>query len=517
MNLHRLFGNPLFGNHSPLVLRWSDDQLWPFAERLAPNMPAGTTLEMMLAAAAAARSVVTEEKVSGKAVHYSRRRESYSNPDRYRDGDPRNTYYYVTGAMDILREAGLITHKTGNWGLHRESIAIATGELVALIGDLCDISEARELTAQIETIVVRGANKRPIDYEDTPETIAMRAEMKFINEALAGLVVLQFGKRMAIPLCRRIFNKDFDRGGRLYCLGSSHQNMRGWCRRDLQIAVDGGPRPVVELDWSELHIRMAYEAAGAKAPAGDLYVIDGYERGAVKLATNVAFNAKNRIKTIGAVAKDLHDEEALREISGLRRGRHTLDFQSFTAGLITAVENKHHRIRGAFNSDAGARFQRKDSDMAVEVMTEMIERTGRCPLPVHDSFIVADVDAGELRRVMKKVARRRGLPLKLKEKRQTHTTIEDLYAQGSPLVPARPDSPAPLPPLPSTPPLQSHPPLLPLHMWVTQFDQGLQEEGFRPERALETRSEPCPVREQTAEGRGPPSREGKPRKRRTQS
>ena len=139
------------------------------------------------------------------------------------------------------------------------------------------------------------------------------------------------------------------------------------------------------------------------------------------------------------------------------------------------------------------------------------------PLPVHDSFLVADVDAGELRRVMKKVARRRGLPLKLKEKRQTHTTIEDLYAQGSPLVPARPDPPAPLPPLPSTPPLQSHPPLLPLHMWVTQFDQGLQEEGFRPERALETRSEPCPVREETAEGRGPPSREGKPRKRRTQS
>ena len=109
---------------------------------------------------------------------------------------------------------------------------------------------------------------------------------------------------------------------------------------------------------------------------------------------------------------------------------------------------------------------------------------------------------------MKKVARRRGLPLKLKEKRQTHTTIEDLYAQGSPLVPARPDPPAPLPPLPCTPPIQSHPPLLPIHMWVTHSDLGLEEEGFRPERALETRSEPCPVREEIAEGRGPPSREG---------
>ena len=387
-----------------------------------------------------------------------------------------------------------------------------------LIGDLCDTTEPREISAPAETIVLRDrGDKKPLDYTDTAETVAMREQVAMLNEALSGLVVLQFGKRMPVPVLRRIFNGDFTRGGRLYCHGPSHQNIRSRARRDLQIVVDGTPRPVVEIDYANLQIRMAYAEAGAAAPAGDLYRIPSYDRSLVKLATNIMFNASTRKEAIAAIGAAVHDDEALQEASGLCRRQHLFGYQRFSAGVVTAIEHRHHKIRKFFNSDCGARFQRFDSDMAVQIMTEMIEITGRCPLPVHDSFLVADVDAGELRRVMKKVARRRGLPLKLKEKRQTHTTIEDLYAQGSPLVPARPDPPAPLPPLPCTPPIQSHPPLLPIHMWVTHSDLGLEEEGFRPERALETRSEPCPVREEIAEGRGPPSREGKPRKRRTQS
>jgi hypothetical protein len=38
--------------------------------------------------------------------------------------------------------------------------------------------------------------------------------------------------------------------------------------------------------------------------------------------------------------------------------------------------------------------------MAMEVMTRMIQRTGRCPLPIHDSFLVADIDAESLKETM---------------------------------------------------------------------------------------------------------------------
>jgi hypothetical protein len=73
--------------------------------------------------------------------------------------------------------------------------------------------------------------------------------------------------------------------------------------------------------------------------------------------------------------------------------------------------------------------------MAMEVMTQMIQRSGRCPLPIHDSFLVADIDTESLRQTMKEVARLHGLRLKVKESKVIYTTIEDLIDTHSPLVP----------------------------------------------------------------------------------
>ena len=70
----------------------------------------------------------------------------------------------------------------------------------------------------------------------------------------------------------------------------------------------------------------------------------------------------------------------------------------------------------------------------MEVMTRMIQRTGRCPLPIHDSFLVADIDTESLRQTMKEVARHHGLRLKVKESKAISTTIEDLIDTHSPLV-----------------------------------------------------------------------------------
>ena len=64
--------------------------------------------------------------------------------------------------------------------------------------------------------------------------------------------------------------------------------------------------------------------------------------------------------------------------------------------------------------------------MAMEVMTRMIQRTGRCPLPLHDSFLVADIDAEPLKETMTQVAGEHGLALNLKESRAISTTIQDL-------------------------------------------------------------------------------------------
>ena len=82
--------------------------------------------------------------------------------------------------------------------------------------------------------------------------------------------------------------------------------------------------------------------------------------------------------------------------------------------VIAAIEDKHHPIAAYFGSDCGAAFMRRDSDMAVRVMMRVLEETGRCPLPVHDSFLVAGLDQEVLVSVMRQVAAEEGLSLCLK-------------------------------------------------------------------------------------------------------
>ena len=85
--------------------------------------------------------------------------------------------------------------------------------------------------------------------------------------------------------------------------------------------------------------------------------------------------------------------------------------------VVAAIHHQHREIKSYFGSDCGARFQRQDSDMAIEVMTRMIQTTGRCPLPIHDSFLVPEIDADILSQTMIEVSREYGLRLDLKDSR----------------------------------------------------------------------------------------------------
>ena len=218
MEFQRIFDNPVFGDHSPLVLGWTDDQLRPVVERLDPWLPDGLTDKWKLAIASCALSVVAEKKLTGRGVHYARRRGAYQIPKRYRCGDPHFTWHFVTGSMDHLQRSGLITHALGYWsridGRGRQSVAWATDDLTRLVGPLVDVRAQRGLPTRDETIVLRDQeDKRDINYEETRETAAMRAEVETINDALAQLDLYHGGEKCEIPLGRRVFNGSLTVGG----------------------------------------------------------------------------------------------------------------------------------------------------------------------------------------------------------------------------------------------------------------------------------------------------------------
>jgi hypothetical protein len=424
MLIEHIFADPLWGNHSPLVLGWDDDQLKPLVHALAPLLPGSLTDQKRYAVASVARSIVVESMITGRGVHYARAKSPYSQPKRYRSGDPLFTWYYVTNAMDILQDAGLIDHKVGRWCPRAtkgcQSVAWATDKLMILVGPLVDASEPRGIPKQVETVVLRDLkDKTDIDYVDTADTFMMRDRLGVINEKLSQLELRRRGQHVSIPTMRRIFNGDFDRGGRLYCHGSSYQNMPAWQRQQIEFIIEGTAHPVVEIDYANLHISMAHSEMGRKIPHGDQYTIDGFDRELVKLAVNTLFNAPTVYSGILAITEELRYNSKLRAVNGIKSSDRG-SCRALAEKVVAAIQCKHHRIKSYFGSDCGARFQRKDSDMAVEVMTRMIQRTGRCPLPVHDSFLVPDIDADILSQTMREVARDHGLRLNLKDSRGEH-------------------------------------------------------------------------------------------------
>lgn len=440
MKFTLFFDSPLLGQHVPLVLGWSDHQLWPIVDRLAQLLPTGLSEGMQLAIAACARSIVVEKRLSGCGVRYARAKDSYRIPKRYRCNDPRYSWHYATKAMDILERIGLIGQELGLWcpgGRGSQSVAWATDELMRQLGPLADLDEPRALHTrdEIEVIVLRDrTDKKEIDYVDTEETTTMRRHVQVINNALSELQLYHGQDKLLTPLGRRVFNGSFERGGRFYCHGASFQNIPAEQRRELVMVIDGIAHPVVEIDYSNLHIEMAYQEGRRRMRRRDQYAIKGFDRALVKLAVNTVLNARTDYSGTLAIADELYHDRELRLASGISGGSRS-ECRRLAEMVVAAIKQRHWRIEEHFGSDCGAGFQRRDSDMAMQIMLRMIRRTGRCPLPVHDSFLVADIDSDALVETMREVARSHKLrpTLKLLRSGQPPTLLSYMEVTGSDL------------------------------------------------------------------------------------
>ena len=171
MSFHNILQNPVIGRHTPLRLRWSDEQLWPVVEQLQTIVDtSGLNDNHVFAAASVARSLVVEMKRQGGGLRYARRKDAYNIPKRYRCGDPLFTWHYITGAMGVLERHGLITCAPGiscAGGGGFQSVAWATEQLVDLLEAVVNVSARRGIT-QTETIVLRDGPTRTTSTTSTP-------------------------------------------------------------------------------------------------------------------------------------------------------------------------------------------------------------------------------------------------------------------------------------------------------------------------------------------------------------
>ena len=362
-----------YGRDRPLSFRHRIDKA--ALESLGLPKPKNKHREIARASILAEAILAHDE---GKAVSYSRRRQSYTGQQRYTGSA--FTYANVISEIDLLKLSGLIEEHRADPGTRGwQSIFNATP--VLLNSWNCTSSDCRGFSFHPNgpiRLAIKGndARRRLIDYRDTAQTRAMRKEVEVINAGYSGLVLdLPCAQKTALhwvlekssirptpPSLYRVFNRgSWACGGRAYAWWQQLPK----CFRGQLLIND---EPVAEPDYSALHATLIYAERGVPL-VGDPYDLDGFERGQCKLAFLIAVNSKSPRDAIGSLAR-----------------RHGMD-RAVATKIIAALMAKHSHVSDAFCSDAGIRLMRQDSDLILACTRACLD-AGIAALPVHDSLIV---------------------------------------------------------------------------------------------------------------------------------
>jgi len=162
----------------------------------------------------------------------------------------------------------------------------------------------------------------------------------------------------------RIFTENWERGGRLY--GPFYQGIPNDIREKL--LIDG--EPTVELDYSRLHPRMLFNEEGLELDR-DPYAVPGFDvpKDAAKETFNRLLNSRRKIA--------YRPKEDSRWFDGKNA------FNAYRDAMVSHL----HPIAHLFQSDHGARLQKRDSGLAINILRRCM-MSGIPIYPVHDSFIV---------------------------------------------------------------------------------------------------------------------------------
>lgn len=309
-------------------------------------------------------------------------------------------------AVDRLEAARLVSRYAGRRGRDRtaleptEALKARLRPFGLTLGDIVRKSGGEAIVLK-EAGIGRDGQKALVDYAETAETGAMRAEMEEINAALAGADIRLAGERRLDTRLVRMFQIDagethhFDAYGRLY--RGFWQPLEKTKRQFITI----GGRPVVDLDWASCFVNLAYHHQGLALPEGDPYCIPGLEgyREGVKKAVSMLFSRHGPLRRLS------DDLGSLLPAGWTARQ------------LMAAISEAHPGIVPTFGVNIAPSFTRTESDLMVAVLLRLIAQ-GIVALPCHDGLLVADVFKADAAAAMRAIpAERLGVSLTVEEKR----------------------------------------------------------------------------------------------------
>jgi hypothetical protein len=205
-----------------------------------------------------------------------------------------------------------------------------------------------------------------------------KAEEKIINERITKKAQREAGNIREIQYqdksIQRIFNVDFENGGRFY--GGFWQQIPSEFRTRLTIYNSR----TFEQDYSSIHFAILYNEIGEPLTK-DPYHFGGVDRKTNKLVLNFMLNSKNLEACVGACRKS----EKVTKPNGFKTWK----------DYVLYLQSEHEPIKKYFFTGYGLKLQKVDSDLAEQVLLEMHDK-GKVILPIHDSFVCRLRDLGDL-------------------------------------------------------------------------------------------------------------------------
>lgn len=223
-----------------------------------------------------------------------------------------------------------------------------------------------------------------IDLDDEMLTYADLEELKSYDKKIKRYVV-EYSIDLSKKRVYRVFsNEDWKCGGRIY---------GAWwhaCPKELRkyILIDG--EPVVELDFSAIHVLLLYAHLGENFldEGVDAYTIEGHNfRAAMKVVMMSAINAERNEKTDGETRAIKASWDTLIKKLNKERIKHGINSHDSLYEMLEAIKERHQPIADFLASGEGIKLQREDSDIAVDIINQHTKMNVPI-LSVHDSFIV---------------------------------------------------------------------------------------------------------------------------------
>ena len=205
-----------------------------------------------------------------------------------------------------------------------------------------------------------------------------KAEEKKINERITKKAQREAGNIREIQYqnksYRRIFNVDFEHGGRFY--GGFWQQLPSEYRTRLTIYNSR----TFEQDYSSIHFAILYKEIGEPLTK-DPYQFGMGDRKTNKLVLNFMLNAEHLEACLGAC----RNSKKVTKPNGFKTWK----------DYILYLQSQHEPIKKYFFTGYGLKLQKIDSDLAEQVQLEMINK-GKVILCIHDSFVCRLRDLGDL-------------------------------------------------------------------------------------------------------------------------